>query len=48
MYVPLVVSVVSDKKLRDLLLNNNKFNYLAGAAVMLSKMQNAKKQVNGN
>jgi hypothetical protein len=38
----------SDKKLRDLLLNNNKFNYLAGAAVMLSKMQNAKKQVNGN
>jgi len=38
----------SDKKLKDLLLNNNKFNYLAGAAVMLSKMQNAKKQINGN
>ena len=34
---------LSDKDLKDKLLNDNKFNYIAGAAVMLNKLQTANK-----
>ena len=35
---------LSDKQLKDKLLNDNKFNYIAGAAVMLNKLQTANKK----
>ena len=35
---------LSDKELKDKLLNDNKFNYIAGAAVMLNKLQTANKK----
>jgi hypothetical protein len=37
---------LSDKQLKDKLLNDNKFNYIAGAAVMLNKLQTANKDFN--